>query len=493
MIRTAIPAAPPYDRTRVTPGIVHFGVGNFHRSHQAMYLDRLLRRGRAADWGILGVGLLPRDAAMGEALRAQACVYTLVELAADGTRTATRIGSIVDFLHAPSAPGAVREALASPGIRIASLTITEGGYNTSDTTGAFDTENPDVLADVGAEFPRTVFGVLAAGLRLRRERGIPPFTIASCDNILGNGDVTRAALVAFARLAYDDEFADWIANDVAFPNSMVDRITPVTGDAERALVRGSFGIDDLCPVVCEPFTQWVIEDDFPLGRPAWEEVGAQLVDDVAPYELRKLRLLNGSHQAIAYAGLLGGHTFVHEAIGDPAVTDLVERYMDEAVTTLQPVEGIDLRAYRTELLQRFGNPHIRDTLERLATDASDRIPKFVVPVASRRGVEGIGSPAAAEVVADWAARSRAVLRAGGALNDRQAARMADALRRADAKPARFLDETDWFGSLRDDPLFVADFERLSRTRGWGTGHEEAGPGTQHPTRPPSPSAHGVPG
>lgn len=493
MIRTAAPAAPPYDRTRVTPGIVHFGVGNFHRSHQAMYLDRLLRQGRANDWGILGVGLLPRDAAMSEALRAHACVYTLVELAADGTRTATTIGSIVDFLHAPSDPAAVREALASPGIRIASLTITEGGYNTSDTTGAFDTENPEVLADVGAEFPSTVFGVLAAGLRLRRERGIPPFTIASCDNILGNGDVTRAALVAFARLAYDDEFADWIANDVVFPNSMVDRITPVTGDAERALVRDSFGIDDPCPVVCEPFTQWVIEDDFPLGRPEWEEVGAQLVDDVAPYELMKLRLLNGSHQAIAYAGLLGGHTFVHEAIGDPAVTDLVERYMDEAVTTLQPVEGIDIRAYRTELLQRFGNPHIRDTLERLATDASDRIPKFVVPVAIRRGAQGIGSPAAAEVVADWAVHSRAVLRAGGTLHDRQAVRVADALTRADANPARFLDETDWFGSLTDDPLFVADFERRSRTRGWGTAREEAGPGTRHPTRPPSPSAHGFPG
>lgn len=459
MVPTVIPDAPGYDRGGVTPGIVHFGVGNFHRSHQAMYLDRLLRQGRATDWGIVGVGLLPRDATMGEVLRAQDYTYTLVELAGDGTKTATRIGSIIDYLHAPSDPDAVLEALASPAIRIASLTITEGGYNTSDVTGEFDTANPDVLADVGAEHPRTVFGVLAAGLKLRKDRGIPPFTVASCDNVLGNGDVARRALVAFARLAYGDGFADWIDTQVAFPNSMVDRITPVTTDAERALVRDTFGIDDAWPVVCEPFVQWVIEDHFPLGRPEWDAVGAQLVDDVAPYELMKLRLLNGSHQTMAYAGLLRGHTYVHEAMADPVVVDLVERYLAEAAETLQPVPGIDVVEYQAQLMERFGNPNIRDTLERLATDASDRIPKFLLPVARERSLNGLASPAAAAVAAGWAARSLQVLQAGDTLNDRQAERVQAALAGVAADPASFLAQPDWFGALADDATFVADFER----------------------------------
>jgi len=457
MSPTTAPAAPIPDRSGLTPGIAHIGVGNFHRSHQAMYLDRLLRQGSAQNWGIVGIGLLPGDARMGEVLRAQDFAYTLVELAGDGTRSASRIGSVVDFLYAPDDPEAVLELLASPQISILSLAITEGGYNTSDVTGEFDTTDPGVLADVGAEHPRTVFGVMAAGLHRRRSRGIAPFTVASCDNILGNGDTARRALVAFARLAYDDGFADWIDAEVAFPNSMVDRTTPVTGDAERALVRDAFGIDDAWPVVCEPFAQWVFEDRFPLGRPEWERVGAQPVDDVAPYELMKLRLLNGSHQAMAYAGLLRGHTHVHEAMTDPAVTGLIERWMDEAAATLLPVSGVDIPAYRAQLLERFANPYIRDTMERLATDASDRIPKFVLAAARERSAAGLRSPAAAEIAAGFAARSAHVLAAGGTLADRQADRIAEALADAATAPERFLDRRDWFGALRDDPAFVADF------------------------------------
>lgn len=379
MVLEVGPTAPVYDRSAVTAGIMHFGVGNFHRSHQAMYLERLLRRGLASDWGIIGVGLLPRDAKMGEALRAQDFTYTLVELGGDGMRTATRIGSIIDYLHAPFDPGAVLERLASPAIRIVSLTITEGGYTTPDVAYESCATTPEGIA----ENPRSVFGLLAAGLKLRRDRGVAPFTVASCDNILGNGDVARRVLAGFARRAHGDEFADWIETEVALPNSMVDRITPVTGDAERDLVRDAFGIDDACPVVCEPFAQWVIEDDFALGHPRWDEVGAQLVDDVAPYELMKLRLLNGSHQAMAYTGLLRGHTYVHEAMADQVVVDLVERYMGEAAETLRPVDGIDVPAYRAELMARFGNPNVRDTLERLATRRER--PRSDVPVAGRAG------------------------------------------------------------------------------------------------------------
>ncbi|MBK1787905.1 mannitol dehydrogenase family protein [Prauserella cavernicola] len=449
---------PTYDRADVSPGILHFGVGNFHRSHQAAYLDRLLRQGQASDWGIIGVGLLPRDAQLGEILHAQDFTYTLVELGGDGRRTATRISSIIDFVHAPAEPERVREHLVSPEIRIVSLTITEGGYNTSDVTGEFDTSNPDILADVGAQHPRTVFGILAEGLHLRRGKGLAPFTVVSCDNVPGNGGVIRRALVAFARLAYDDEFADWIDASVSFPDSMVDRITPVTTDAERALVRDDFGIDDAWPVVCEPFTQWVLEDDFTLGRPPWEDAGVQLVEDVAPYELMKIRLLNGSHQAIAHAGILRGHTYVHEAMADAEIVGLVRRYMvGEAAHTLHPVPGIDLTQYMDQLLERFANPNIRDTLTRLATDASDRLPKFLVPVATQLSQAGEPAPASASVLAAWAVRSGRDLHAGRTLNDRQAERLEAALRGTDADPAGFLANSDWFDNLIDDPRFTVDF------------------------------------
>ncbi|MDR6866428.1 mannitol 2-dehydrogenase [Microbacterium resistens] len=459
MVAAVVPNVPPYDREDITPGIMHIGVGNFHRSHQAMYLDRLLRRGIAMDWGIVGVGLLPGDARMGAVLREQAFTYTLVELAGDGGVTATRIGSIIDHLHAPSDPIAVLESLASPAIRIVSLTITEGGYNTSEATGEFDGTDPEVLADARRVTPRTVFGMLAAGLRRRRERGIAPFTVVSCDNIVGNGDVTRRALVAFARLAHDDGLAEWIEGEVAFPNSMVDRITPVTGDAERALVRDLLGIEDAWPVVCEPFAQWVIEDDFPLGRPAWEEAGVQLVDDVAPFERMKLRLLNGSHQAMAYLGLLRGHTFVNEAMGDPAVVELVEHYLDEAAGTVPPVAGIDLAAYRMRLMERFGNANIRDTVERLATDATDRIPTFLLPVAQDRLRAGLASPATARAAAAWAVHSVRAVRSGGAPNDRRADRIAAAVAESGADAAGLLARCEWFGALRDDAAFVEAFEQ----------------------------------
>ncbi|TCP56655.1 mannitol 2-dehydrogenase [Tamaricihabitans halophyticus] len=455
--------APAYGRRAVTAGILHFGVGNFHRSHQAAYLDRLLRKGEAVDWGIIGVGLFPQDARLGEILRAQDFSYTLVELGADGHQVATRISAIIDFLHAPSEPERVREYLADPRIRVVSLTITEGGYNTSDVTGEFDTANVDIVADVNAPYPRTVFGILAAGLYLRRARGIPPFAVVSCDNIPGNGGVTRRALVAFARLAYGVEFADWINRTVSFPDSMVDRITPATTDAERALVRDVFGIDDAWPVVCEPFTQWVIEDDFPLGRPAWEGVGGQLVDDVGPYELMKLRLLNGSHQAMAHVGLLRGHRYVHEAMADAEVVGLVRRYMaDEALDSLPLVPGIDLGQYMSQLVERFANPHIRDTLDRLATDTSDRLPKFLVPVAAELSRAGKPAPAAAGVLAAWAVRAARELRAGNSLNDRQAERLGAALRTVDADPVSFLANREWFGDLIDDARFAADFQRAYR-------------------------------
>jgi len=459
-----------YDRSAVTAGILHVGVGNFHRSHQAMYLDRLLRDPAtfeaARSWGICGVGVLPHDVAMRDALAGQGFAYTLVERHPDGAAPATQIGSIVDFLHAPDDVEAVLDRLADPAIRIVSLTITEGGYNISDVTGEFDVANPAIVADAeglrsGSAAPATVFGIVVAGLQRRRERGIPPFTLMSCDNIEGNGDVARRTFTAFARLV-DPELAAWIEREVAFPNCMVDRITPVTTDADRAWVRETFGVDDAWPVLCEDFVQWVLEDEFPLGRPAWEAVGVQLVEDVRPYELMKLRLLNASHQALAYAGLLAGYEFAHEGAGDPVIAAYLRAYMDrEATPTLDPVPGVDLDAYKDRLIERFANPYVRDTLGRLATDASDRIPKWLVPVIRQLRESGAATPLSASIVAGWARYAERVVAEGVGnplpFRDRQEAGVREAVARMAADPLGFLRNPDWFAALADDPAFAAEF------------------------------------
>jgi mannitol 2-dehydrogenase len=450
-----------YDRRTITSGIVHIGVGNFHRAHQAFYVDRLLRMGEATTWGISGVGILPADAQVRDALRSQDLEYTLIERHPNGSARASRIGAIVEYLYAPDELDRVVERLAAPTTLIVSLTVTEGGYNISDATGEFDGTTPSIVADArpGAR-PSTVFGIVTAGLRRRRDRGVPPFVILSCDNVEGNGKVAQNSFVAFATMV-DPELGLWVRGNVAFPSAMVDRITPVTTDTERRWVRERFGIDDAWPVVTEAFVQWVVEDHFPLGRPPFELAGVQMVDDVRPYELMKLRLLNASHQVMAYYGLLKGHVYVHDAATDPQLVELMTRYMDEEATpTLEPVPGVDLVAYKRELLERFANPYIGDTLARLATDGSDRIPKFVVPVARERRAAGQNAPLSAAIIASWARYAELV--ASGAdlpFRDRQHERIRLAVVRQRTDPVGFLRDPDWFGDLADDAAFSADFER----------------------------------
>ena len=451
---------PTYDRSSVVPGIMHFGVGGFHRAHQAMYVDRLLSAGGARDWGICGVGTLESDERMNRVMQDQDGLYTLVLKHPDGTLEPRVIGSIVEYLYAPGDPAAVVERLADPKIRIASLTVTEGGYNIDQITGEFQSDAPAILADLepGA-LPRTVFGMITAGLELRRRRGIEPFTVMSCDNIPGNGDVARRAFSTFARLR-DPELADWIVESVHFPNSMVDRITPVTTDEDRALVRERWGIDDEWPVVAEPFAQWVLEDSFGLGRPAYDEAGVQVVDDVMPYELMKLRLLNVGHQGIAYFGVLAGYTYAHDAARDPRLIALLEHYWaDEARPTLGPVPGVDLDAYTAELLERFGNEHIRDTLARLAAESSDRIPNWLVPVIVQHIDDGGAVPASAAIVASWARYDEGVLDDGRSIEivDRLAtSRHAAALAQRE-DPLAFVRDASLFGDLAERPEFVAPY------------------------------------
>lgn len=442
---------PFYDRAAVIPSVVHLGVGNFHRSHQAEYLDRVLSSGDLT-WGICGVGLLPRDEQVGAALRDQDTLYTLVTLKPDGDAAAKVVGSIVEYLFAPENPHAVLERLADPLTRIVTLTITEGGYGVDDTTGEFSPYDPLIIDDLqSSETPGSALGYLVEAIRLRRDRQIPPFTVVSCDNIPSNGRVTRTAITGFAR-ARDPELAEWIGTEVSFPSSMVDRITPVTTDATRAMVRDSFHIDDRCPVASESYLQWVVEDDFPRGRPNFEHVGVQLVDDVVPYELMKLRLLNASHQAMGYLGLLAGFDKVHEVSRDPAFNAFLRRYMlREARPTLAPVPGIDLDAYCDELMSRFAGDAVGDTLHRQVVDGSERLAKFLVPVLRDQLRSGGEITCSAIVLAGWSLYLEQHLVPDSApLSDRRASELLPFAARNRASPGALLDFAPVFGDLGHD-------------------------------------------
>src|ERR1700676_5371850 len=330
---------PSYDRDEIGIGIVHFGVGGFHRAHQARYVDRLLEMGLATEWGICGVGVLPGDRKMADVMAAQDGLHTLLVENPDGSREARVIGSIVDYRYAPDDPEAVIELLAAPSTRIISLTITEGGYNIDNLAGSAGSAGGGV----------TVFGLVADALARRRDRGIASPTIVSCDNIEGNGEVARHAFTTYAEREHPG-LGVWMSTHPRFPNSMVDRITPATTPDVIALLADEFGVEDQWPVVAEPFTSWVLEDDFSDGRPPLEGAGALLVDDVTPYELMKLRLLNASHQSLCYFAYLAGYRLVHDAASDPLFAEFLLEYMDsEPTPTLKPVPGIDLPDYKRTL------------------------------------------------------------------------------------------------------------------------------------------------
>jgi mannitol 2-dehydrogenase len=451
---------PGYDRSQVTAAIVHFGVGGFHRAHQAMYLDRLLTIGGPSRWGICGVGVMATDRAMQEALAAQDHLYTLVQKHSDSTYEAQVIGSIVDYLFAPDDPEVVIARLADPATEIVSLTITEGGYAISDVSGRFDPQAPGVAEDLApGAVPHSVFGLVVAGLGRRLAAGLAPFTIVSCDNLPGNGELAHEAFVSFARLV-DPELAAWIDAEVRFPNSMVDRITPATTDEDRQALEQRFDVRDRWPVVCEPFTQWVLQDSFSGARPRLEEVGVQVVADVAPYELMKLRLLNASHQGLAYFGRLCDYTYVHEAAQDPLFRAFLRRYMDdEATPTLDPVPGVDLARYKDELIERFSNPEIRDTIARLCAESSDRIPKWLLPVVRARLAEGGTVRFSAAIVASWVRYATGVDEHGTPIEivDRRRDEVTALAARAQDEPEAFIANRDLFGDLAQSPPFVSAY------------------------------------
>jgi mannitol 2-dehydrogenase len=451
---------PQYGRSKVGVGIVHFGVGGFHRAHQAMYVDRLLNKGLADDWGICGVGVMPADKRMRDALDGQDGLYTLIIEHPDGTREPHVVGSIVDFRYAPDDPEAVIELLADPATRIISLTVTEGGYNIRDDDGEFDKDNADVRHDLEGDGPPvTVFGLVAAAIARRRERGTPSPTIVSCDNIVENGNVAQRAFISYAELS-DPSLAQWMRDHTRFPNSMVDRITPVTTPDIPEQLEADFGVADAWPVATEPFTSWVLEDDFADGRPPFEEAGVQLVDDVAPYEMMKLRLLNASHQSLCYFAYLAGYRFVHDAAQDPVIAEFLRRYMDsEATPTLRPVPGIDLADYKRTLLERFANAYVRDTVARLCAESSDRIPKWLLPVVHDNLRSGGPVRLAAATVASWARYAEGVDEHGEPIDvvDRLAESLMPLARSQRDDPTAFIANRAVFGDLVDEPRFVEPY------------------------------------
>jgi mannitol 2-dehydrogenase len=391
---------PAYDRARRHPSIVHIGVGGFHRAHQAVYLDDLLRLSEGDSWFECGMGLLEADASMLDALKSQDYLYTVFERSEEGRR-ARVIGSIVDYVLAPPSPEAAIERLAEPEVKVVSLTITEGGYLRDDATGklletdarvVFDLENPSR--------PKTYLGYLAAALERRMQSGIAPFTLMSCDNVESNGDMLRTCLTSFCELR-NPGLRRWIEAHVAFPNSMVDRITPGTTDADREQLGLQFGIVDAWPVVTEPFRQWVIEDKFSSGRPRWEEVGVEFTTDVHVFEVMKMSLLNGGHLAIAYISSLLGYQFVHQAMNDPVVTDFLTRFMDAVTPVVQPPLGVNLEAYKATLVERFANPTIFDQVQRIASEGAAKMPKFVVPSITKLLSKGLSTAAPAILIASW--------------------------------------------------------------------------------------------
>lgn len=448
-------STPRYVPWKGQTGIVHFGVGAFHRAHEAMYIDRILAAGDTR-WGICGVGVLPQDRTIGDVLLEQDHLYTLVTVDPDGTERVRVVASITEYLYAPDNPAAVQAKLVHPDTKIVSLTITEGGYSIDDATGVFDPTGL-TLADLQPMPgpPQSVLGHIVAGLGARRVAGAGGFTVLSCDNIVGNGDTARHAVLAFAQRK-DPQLASWIDEHVSFPSSMVDRITPATTDRTRQTVDTDFGIEDAWPVRAESFEQWVVEDDFCAGRPDLDAVGVQLVTDVEPYELMKLRLLNASHQVMSYLGLLAGYTQVHDVCRDPGFARFLLGYMhEEAIPTLQAVPGIDLGVYCDQLITRFRGGAIADTLARQVADSSDRLPKFLLPVIADQLLHGRPITRSALTLAAWS------LFLDGATNtppvDRRLPGLKAAAEAERDTPGAFLTDSHVFGALGVHPVLRTAF------------------------------------
>jgi len=455
---------PTYKRTDHKIGIVHIGVGGFHRAHQAYYLHQLRQLGEASDWGICGIGLREADAKLSTILKKQDHLYTLMIKHPNGKIEPEVIGSIVDFELGTSNPEQVIARIANVDTKIVSLTITEGGYNFNPTTGKFNFNNPDIQHELRhPQDPITVYGFLTAALKRRRDTGLPAFTILSCDNIEHNGDMARKMLLAFAKMQ-DEDLAQWIAKEVSFPNSMVDRITPVTAKADIDTLAQNFSVVDAWPVTCEPFIQWVVEDKFANGRPTFEKVGVQFVPDVGPYEKMKLRLLNAGHSVLGILGAIHGHTTINVCVEDEVFANYLRAFLDkEATPVLGDIDGINLEDYKDSLLERFANPNIKDSVSRICSESSAKLPKFLIPTIQENLASNGSIKFATLVIAAWCYYSdKETDQNGQSLNIIDA--MHDDLHQAASEtkndPLAFIQQENLFGNLAKNDTFTSIYTSM---------------------------------
>ncbi len=451
---------PAYDPAAVRAGIVHLGLGGFHRAHMARYTHELMERDPASlAYGIVGAGLQPSDRRMYDALTPQDNLYTLVERSSDAEAVSV-IGSLARVIFAADGSAELLAAIDGDAIRIVSLTVTENGYCLNRATKQLDTAHPLIRHDLdNPSEPRSAVGIIVEAYRRRMTASRPPFTALSCDNIQHNGNVLRSAARSLATAQGAADLVAWIDAHASFPNTMVDRITPVTTDADRADLRQRYGIDDGWPVFCEPFTQWVIEDRFVQGRPPWEEVGAQFVADVTPYEFMKLRLLNASHLAVSGLGRLAGYVTVDETMRDPPLARYMAALMDrETGPTLAPVPGIDLTLYKRTLIERFANPAIRDTVERVNTDAPLNV--LVDPIRDRLQA-GQSVELLALALAAWLRRVRGEDEAGRPIEIKHplAATLRERAIKGGENPEPLLGMTELFGDVGSSPVLIAALRR----------------------------------
>ncbi|KEP71012.1 mannitol dehydrogenase [Thioclava dalianensis] len=453
-------ARPGYDRAGLTPGIVHIGCGNFHRAHQAVYLDDLFALGEGHDWALLGAGVRAGDAKMRETLLAQDGLSSVIELD-PAAKSARVIGAMTGFVAVEAGNAALIAAMSDPAIRIVSLTVTEGGYYIDPKTDTFSPSHPDIQADAAnPEAPNTAFGAIIAALKARRAAGLHPFTVMCCDNVPHNGHVTRDAVCGLAQLS-DPEMAEWIKANVAFPNSMVDRITPATGPHERALAKG-FGLEDAAPVTCEPFRQWVMEDNFPAGRPALEKVGVTFTDQVDRFETMKIRILNGGHAIIAYAAGLRDIEFAHEAMADEQIRAFLDKIeTDEILPIVPPVPDTDLEAYKQLIIERFSNPEVADTIRRLCLDGSNRQPKFIIRSIRDRLAKGLDCSGLILESALWCRYCFGTTESGAEIapNDPSWDRLQAQAILAQDRPAAWLEMPEIYGDLAQNEALVAQFSQ----------------------------------
>lgn len=448
---------PAYERARVTPGIVHLGLGAFHRAHQAVVIDDCLARG-AASWGIVGASLRSPDTR--DALAPQDHLYTVAVRAAEGTEHRV-IGALLDSVVAREKPSALVDRMADPAIRIVSLTVTEKGYCHTPQTADLDERHPDIVHDLNdPEAPRSAPGFIVAALARRRKQGLPPFTVLCCDNLAANGHTVQRIVTQFAALRSKD-LGKWIADTTTFPSTMVDRIVPETTDADRDAVSSALGMRDAWPVMTEPFTQWVVEDRFTAGRPDLAAAGVELVADVKPFELMKLRLLNASHSALAYLGYLAGHETIADTMRDPHFARLAARVMEEAAVTLTMPSGADLTSYRASLLKRFANPALHHRTWQIAMDGSQKLPQRLLGAMQDRLAKNLPIATHALAVAGWMRYVTAQDEQGRPIEVRDplAADLAALAREAgpvaDRLASALLGVTKVFGALGGQPQFRA--------------------------------------